>query len=243
MLSHLDLFSGIGGFALAARWAGIKTVGFCELEEFPRQVLARQFPGTFIHRDIKDLDGSIYERVNIITGGFPCQPFSITGVQSGFEDHRYLWPEMFRVIAQARPTWVIAENVTGIIGMVLDEVQLNLECEGYSTRSIIIPACAKNAPHRRDRVWIIAHNSSVRTQGFFSEEIQGESTLQRVENVRGFESIRDLSDIHTPRLCGAGNGIPRRVDRLESIGNAIVPQVAYELFKAINGVTHGNERK
>jgi len=235
-MKHLDLFSGIGGFALAARWAGIETVAFCEIDEFPRKVLNKNFPKIPIHKDTNDLNGEDYAGIDIITGGFPCQPFSVAGLQGGEEDDRYLWPQMLRVIAQARPAWVVAENVAGIIPMALDTVQADLENEGYSTRSLIIPACAKNAPHRRDRVWIIANNRSERRERGIENKVQGERKIQGCKNGGGIESINELSTIHTPRLCGAGDGIPDRLDRLKSVGNAIVPQVAYEIMRTIKAI-------
>jgi len=166
--THLDLFSGIGGFALAAGWAGFTTVGFVEYEDFPRRILGKQFPGIPIHSDIHDFDATPFRGVDLITGGFPCQPFSAAGKQRGKEDDRWLWKEMLRVIVEAQPTWVLAENVAGLINMALDEVLADLEAQDYATATVILPACAKNALHRRDRVWIIAKrdagnpNSSVK---------------------------------------------------------------------------------
>jgi len=155
-LKHLDLFSGIGGFALAARWAGMETVGFCEIEDYPRRLLGKHFPGVPIHRDIRDLDGHQYEGTEVITAGFPCQPFSTAGKRRGKEDNRYLWPELVRVLREARPTWFLGENVSGIINLALDTVLSDLEAQDYEVETFLVPACAKNALHRRDRVWIIA---------------------------------------------------------------------------------------
>jgi len=157
--THLDLFSGIGGFALAAGWAGFTTVGFVEYEDFPKRLLSRRFPGIPIHSDIHDFDATPFRGVDLITGGFPCQPFSAAGKQRGKEDDRWLWKEMLRVIVEAQPTWVLAENVAGIINMALDEVLLDLEAQDYATGTVILPACSQNALHRRDRVWIIARNA------------------------------------------------------------------------------------
>jgi len=232
-MKHLDLFSGIGGFALAARWAGIETVAFCEIEEFPRKVLQKNFPSVPIHHDIRKLDGSEYEGIDIITGGFPCQPFSVAGNQGGEKDDRYLWPQMLKIITQARPTWIVAENVAGIIPMALDKVLADLEGENYSTRPVIIPACAKNAPHRRDRVWIIAHNRSERVDRDSKNKVQGKSKIQGSKDVGRVKTVRDMQAIHAPRLCGSGDGIPDRVDRLKGLGNAIVPQVAYEILRCL----------
>jgi len=236
-LRHLDLFSGIGGFALAARWAGIETVGFCEIEEYPRKVLEKNFPGVQIHHDIRELDGRGYEGIDIITGGFPCQPFSTCGREKGVEDSRYLWPEMRRVISEARPTWVLAENVSGLVRLGLDMVQHDLEAEGYTTRAVMVPACAKGAKHRRDRLWIIANSlrsvhspqpeRECKTLGarqnpvVHGEERELAGWMQRPGNI--VETVGRTTD-----------GVPTGLDEaLKALGNAIVPQVAYEILNAI----------
>jgi DNA (cytosine-5)-methyltransferase 1 len=156
--THLDLFSGIGGFALAARWNGYRTVGFCDNEPYAQAVLKKHWPDVPCHKDIREVRGELYAGVTLLTGGFPCQPFSVAGKQGGKDDDRYLWPEMLRVIREARPTWIIGENVAGIVNMALDQVHTDLEAEGYEVESIIIPACAVDAPHRRNRVWIVGHS-------------------------------------------------------------------------------------
>lgn len=185
--THLDLFSGIGGFALAANWNGVRTVGFCEREPYAHQVLRERFEAVAdpdshepeqperrqreqrgwigdgrprIHPDIRRLNGTLYRGVWLITGGFPCQPFSLAGKRLGAADDRALWPEMLRVIEQARPTWVLGENVPGIITLELDRVLSDLERIGYSGRPFVVPACAVDAGHRRDRVWIVAHTET-----------------------------------------------------------------------------------
>ena len=165
-MKHLDLFSGIGGFALAASrvWGNEhEIVSFCEIDRFCQKILRKNFPNVPIHEDIKTLHAP-FGAVDLVTGGFPCQPFSLAGQRRGSEDDRYLWHEMFRVITEARPRWIIGENVAGIVGMALDGVLSDLESEGYSTEAIVIPACALNAPHRRDRVWIIANTESERCE-------------------------------------------------------------------------------
>jgi DNA-cytosine methyltransferase len=154
--THLDLFSGIGGFALAAGWAGFETVGFCDNEPYAQAVLKKHWPDVPIHGDIKALDGTAYRGVTLLTGGFPCQPFSNAGKRRGKDDDRYLWPQMLRVIQEARPAWIVGENVVGIIGLALDQVCSDLEAEGYEVEPIIIPACGVDAPHRRNRVWVVA---------------------------------------------------------------------------------------
>jgi DNA (cytosine-5)-methyltransferase 1 len=155
-LTHLDLFSGIGGFALAAKWNGYRTLAFCDNEPYAQAVLKKHWPDVPCHQDIREVRGELYAGVTLLTGGFPCQPFSVAGKQRGKDDNRYLWPEMLRVIREAKPTWIIGENVAGIVNLALDQVCTDLEAEGYEVEPIIIPACAVDAPHRRDRCWIIA---------------------------------------------------------------------------------------
>ena len=235
-MRHLDLFSGIGGFALAARWAGIETVAFCEIEEFPRKVLEKNFPGVPIHRDIRELDGSEYAGIDIITGGYPCQPFSVAGKRKGTEDDHHLWPEMFRVIKQARPALVVAENVAGHITMGIDKVLSDLESEGYTARPVIIPACAVNAPHRRERVWILAYAEGERRNN--GNDRKNKWPINRKKYAPSNESWA-FSWLETgrwacePAVPRVVNGIPNRVDRTKALGNAIVPQVAYEILKTI----------
>lgn len=163
-LTHLSLFSGIGGLDLAAEWAGFRTVGQCEWADYPRAVLEKHWPGMPRWRDIRTLTKeSFYEQtglrtVDIISGGFPCQPFSVAGKRGGKEDDRYLWPEMLRVIRELQPTWVIGENVPGIINLALDTVLSDLEAEGFEVQCFLVPACGVDAPHKRERCAILAHS-------------------------------------------------------------------------------------
>ena len=242
-MKHLDLFSGIGGFALAAQWAGIETVAFCEIDDFACKVLNKNFPDVPVHRDIRELDGSLYAGIDLITGGYPCQPFSTAGKRKGADDPRHLWPEMFRVIQQARPTWVVCENVAGHITMGLDAVLSDMESLGYAGQAVVIPACAKDAPHERKRVWIIFNSDSVDAIGV--ERPSGEDFQTKERETSQGEQERDDRFVKlepraiTPRgdtyarALRIMDGIPNRVDRNKALGNAIVPQVAYEILRCI----------
>ena len=163
-LTHLSLFSGIGGLDLAAEMAGIETIGQCEWADYPTKVLENHWPNIPRWRDIRTLTKeSFHERtgrwtVDVISGGFPCQPFSLAGKRTGTDDDRYLWPEMLRVIQELQPTWVVGENVVGIINLALDTVLSDLENEGYASQAFVVPACGVDAPHKRERVAILAYS-------------------------------------------------------------------------------------
>ena len=190
MRTHASLFSGIGGAELAAEWMGWKNVFHCEINPFGRKVLEYWYPNSISYEDITKTDFSEWRgKVNVLTGGFPCQPFSVAGKRRGSDDDRYLWPEMLRVIREVQPSWIVGENVAGILTMVqpgeetcmgcqtnifgevdrkrellrqeyvIEIICGDLEREGYSVQPFVIPACAVGAPHRRDRVWIIAHRA------------------------------------------------------------------------------------
>lgn len=171
----LDLFSGIGGFSYAAEKliGGYETVAFCEMDDFCQKVLKKHWPQVPIFDDVRTLDATRLGRIDICTFGFPCQPVSQAGVQKGDSDDRWLWDEIIRILQVSKPKWIIAENVKGLItiqdGFLLEHCISSLENEGYEIQPIIIPACAKNAPHRRDRVWIIgqlvADSESIRCRG------------------------------------------------------------------------------
>jgi DNA (cytosine-5)-methyltransferase 1 len=294
-MTHLDLFSGIGGFALAARWAGIETVQFVEIDPFCRKVLNKNFPGVPIHDDIKsftyttgrqsgeqtepegrqdigrgnrqvitntygdglqepgaelkaDRDRQFIQGEQsqpfLLTGGFPCQPYSCAGKRRGKEDDRALWPEMLRVISEAKPRWVIGENVAGFINMGLDDCISDLEREGYEVQAFVIPACSKGAPHRRDRVWIVAHNGAGNSrQGYAPTQGSGERSIERGEATsasldggcgdgRRVETTRHIpcghiqTDCHAPDTCNEG------LQRGEKTGDIGIdgPQSRHELI-------------
>jgi len=262
-MKHASLFTGIGGFDLAAQWMGWENVFQVEIDKFCTKVLEKNFPNIMRYGNIKEFDGTKYRgTIDIISGGFPCQPFSVTGKRKGKEDDRYLWPEMLRVIGEVRPTFIVCENVTGIIGMALDQVLTSLEDEMYHTETFIIPACAVNAPHQRNRIWIVAYTKSIKNQrrrqgrfysessGFSDERITTNTESKRLQdgglqcwNETEFAKSYNDSPAYNwnsfptqPPVCRRHDGISNRVDRIKSLGNAIVPQVAYEIFKAIETV-------
>ena len=192
-MNHASLFSGIGGAEVAASMMGWQNLFHCEIQEFPRKVLQYWFPNSESYEDITKTDFTKWHgKVDVLTGGFPCQPFSLAGRRKGEDDNRYLWPQMLRAIRQIHPTWVVGENVAGIKTMVescqvakmgrsddifeenhiyreesrftLDKICQDLEEAGYSVQPLVIPACAVGAPHRRDRVWIVAHRADARAE-------------------------------------------------------------------------------
>ena len=248
-MRHGSLFSGIGGFDLAAEWMGWENVFHCEWMEFPRKVLEYYWPEADSHVDICKTDFKKYEgTIDVISGGFPCQPFSLAGKRKGTDDERYLWGEMLRAIQEIKPTWVIAENVFGITnidgGLVFEQVCLDLEAEGYEVQPFVIPACAKNAPHRRDRCWFVAYsNRDGSNQCNGNDEVNASKGRQyALGYVKSIPSNFQNFPTQSP-ICGGDDGLPAELDgitfskwRNESIkgyGNAIVPQIAYELFKII----------
>ena len=309
-MTHLSLFSGIGGLDLAAEWAGFQTVGQCEWADYPTKVLEKHWPDVPRWRDIRTLTKeSFYERtglrtVDIISGGFPCQPFSVAGKQKGKEDDRYLWPEMLRVIRELAPRWVVGENVPGIIKLAAGRVVQDLEQAGYNVVVFNFEAAAVGAPHRRARVAFVANAGGERLQGRqFGREHKAEygsgkervsgATAECGENVADALCIRcegtgyntkkrcnrdeeyfiksescNVCDTSIPRLqvrpertVGRSEevqefersswwtvepdvgrvayGVPDRVDRLKSLGNAVVPQQFFLIFRAIMEIEYG----
>lgn len=300
-LRHGSLFSGIGGFDLASEWMGWENVFHCEWNEFGKKVLKHYWPNAESFDDITKTDFTKYaNKIDILTGGFPCQPYSSAGKRLGKEDERHLWPEMLRAIHEIAPRYVVGENVRGLTnwngGMVFDEVCSELEALGYQVAPVIIPACGVGAPHKRERIWFVAYSKSIRwdsresqhrkeidknnggefcecgsercEMGCKSERHSSEwyatntngtnNKTQSQKKILGqknkkWETGRFING-HTRTqwsnfptqspVCGGNDGLPTELDgitfskwRNESIkayGNAIVPQVAYQIFKAIN---------
>ena len=199
----LDLFSGIGGFSLGLEAAGFETAAFCEYDQEAQKVLRKNWPNVPIFSDVRtltkqELQDNGIQNIGLICGGYPCQPFSLAGERRGAEDDRHLWPEMFRLVKELRPTWVIGENVAGHINMGLDEVLADLETEGYTARTFVIPACAVDAHHRRDRVWTVAHaNRDSESDGSKHEQRMVENTSSG--SGRDSQSIVGRQDNETER--------------------------------------------
>ena len=203
MLKHLDLFSGIGGFSLGLESAGlVETVAFCDFDKYCQQVLNKNFPGVPVYGDVKELnydklkaDG--INQIDIITGGYPCQPFSVAGRKKGEQDPRHVWPEMFRLIKELRPTWVIGENVGGHIKLGLDTVLENLESEGYSARTFSISASSVGANHKRERVWIVGYTTNNRRNESTSDSQTRRAFGQSEEG--GMRQLERTSDVENSR--------------------------------------------
>lgn len=325
-MRHGSLFSGIGGFDLAAEWCGWENVFHCEWNPFGQKVLKHHFPNSISYNDITKTDFSIHRgTIDIISGGFPCQPYSTAGKRLGKEDERHLWPEMLRAIREIQPSWVVGENVRGLTnwngGLVFDEVQTELEAEGYEVLPFLLPACAVNAPHRRDRIWFVAFKDTNKNgrgseqweketdKWQFRNSCSGNNELLRTNNEKvrtttdtdnyGSNKRNSNNEVNTSQgrvyevsntiesisngfntnttciglrresnrtgntgltfkksernnwqtfptqsaICRGNDGFPGELDnitfskwRKESIkayGNAVVPQVAYQIFKSI----------
>lgn len=240
-LKALELFAGIGGIALAAEWAGIETVAFCERDEFCQKVLKKHWSHVPIFDDIRTLDkqklqsrGVDVGSIELISGGFPCQPYSVAGERRGKEDDRDLWPEMFRIIEEIKPTWVVGENVANFVNMELDRTLFDLESIGYKTRTFLLPASSVGATHRRYRVFVVANSNSEGWPRFLKSDtdtIQG-GEKERFTKLR-FDVDYNLGIPHIPEDIRMDDGIPYRMDRARGLGNAVVPQQIYPIFKAI----------
>jgi len=304
----IDLFAGMGGFALAAHWMGWEAAIFCEIDTNCQVVLAHHFPGAYIHGDIHTLTWTIInEEIEkrhghgwrnstrlVLCGGFPCQPYSAAGKRLGKEDARHLWPQMLRIIQECKPDAVVGENVSGILswngGLVVEEVQTDLEAQGFEVQAVVVPACSVGAPHRRDRVWFAAdttgkglegckreineggrerpseygQNDGYNATNTDCERIQGREQHARntIENRQGRAGAEKAGDLWTlaswqnfptePPLCTRNDGLSARLGRicipgtkrkltesavnkmgLKMAGNAVVPQVVFQIFKAL----------
>ena len=220
-MTHLDLFSGIGGFALASYWNGIKTIQFVEIEKYCQKVLTKNFPDVPIHDDIKTFRANGIVSPFLCTLGYPCQPFSqASSRRLGEKDPRHLWPEGFRIIQECRPTYILAENVSNHVRMGLDKVLDDLESEGYTTQAFVIGAISKDAPHKRSRVWIVAYSESVRHGGGISQERGAEQRIILKEERQGGEvgsEAERCSQLHGeamayPNVKGSQGGLSRGED-------------------------------
>jgi DNA (cytosine-5)-methyltransferase 1 len=209
-MKHGSLFSGIGGFDLASEWMGWENVFHCEWNPFGQKVLNYYWPNAITYHDITKTDFTIHRgRIDIITGGFPCQPYSSAGKRLGKEDERHLWPEMLRAIREIQPTWIVGENVRGLTnwngGLVFDEVQSDLEAQGYEVTPFLLPAASVNAPHRRERIWFIAYNASYSNLLRFDKCIQydevntSEGRLDALSHINKGDVNGDATDSESKR--------------------------------------------
>lgn len=264
-MKHAALFNGMGGFQLAAEMIGWENVMSCEIDEFCNTITKYYWPNCIQHGDIRTTDFTIWRgKIDILTGGFPCQPYSLAGSRKGKEDDRHLWPQMRRAIREIQPTWIVGENVRGIVswnnGLVFDEVQADLEAEGYEVTPFEIPACGIGADHIRERVWFLAHSS-----GLGWEDVQGNdasgfdpiahaernwqertgwskkaneldssgNTFLRFQEMHGQPAIYDVDDGLPFELDGIT--VPSWIEKsCKAAGNAIDPRVAFQIFTAID---------
>lgn len=290
----MSLFAGIGGFDLAAEHMGWETAVQVEIDPWCRKVLAKNFPDAIRHDDIKTFNGTLYRAaIDLVCGGFPCQPYSVAGQRKGDQDDRHLWPEMRRVIQEVSPRWVVGENVRGLLswngGLVFEQVCADLETIGYQVQSFIIPACGVDAPHRRDRLWIVAHRADAGVESVQFERkdaVHGLAATTHTDqfgcqwdgqtwnggaghkncnsanthpNSAGLEVCECQSEDNAAQfktternhdrwqnwptqspLCAGNDGVSARLVRrnnvIKAAGNAVVWQVVYQIFKAIEQV-------
>ena len=243
VLTHLSLFSGIGGLDLAAEWAGIKTVGQCEWADYPTKVLEKHWPDVPRWRDIHDLSADEFIRrtghatVDCISGGFPCQPHSLAGKRMASCDERDMWPEMRRVISDIKPRWVVAENVPGILssenGRFFRSILWDFSEMGFDVGWGVTSAAGFGAIHRRERVAIIAHTNKERLQRWVSEEKYKKADEQFKRTYLHLLRHTDAQYLSESGFLRKFNGVRDRVDRTKCLGNAVVPQQFYPIFKAI----------
>ena len=249
-MTHVSLFSGIGGIDLAAEWAGFKTVLFCEMDPYAQSVLRKHWPDVPIVEDVKDVDrGAVDGPVTLVSGGFPCQAHSLAGLKKREKDERYLWPEMLRVIQDLQPSWVCAENVYGtIVDGTADVVKNDLENEGYETGLVVLPAYAFGASFRGDRAFYVATAKSVRHRRWPSDsreaegldkdkqerrQIWGEAERRIVDAIQNQEAL--------PEDIRGDYGLPDWAHRLRCLGNAVCPQQVYPILQAIAEIEKSND--
>jgi len=232
----LDLFSGIGGMALGLSRAGMDISALCEIDPYCRLVLEKHWPDIPIYHDVKDitkerLDADGFPVIDLLAGGFPCQPYSNAGERDGAADDRDLWPEMHRVIKAIRPRWIIAENVTGFLNLGIDQVISDLADTGYAWWAFVLPAVSLNAWHVRERVWIVAYADSQRLERQWPDSDPQGWQEQIMGTVR-LRSGNEVWDIE-PDIQRVVDGLSARMDRLKAIGNAVVPQIPQLLGQSI----------
>ena len=233
-MNHASLFSGIGGFDVAAQWMGWDNVFHCEWNPFGQRVLKYHFPKSISYNDITETDFSIHRgTIDVLTGGFPCQPYSVAGKRLGKADERHLFPEMLRVIKEVQPTFVVGENVRGLVswngGLVFHEVCSDLESQGYEVQPFIIPAASVNAPHRRDRVWFVAYsNDKRRGTGFRKVQGQDGEVSQRYDDAKpGYSGSIITPDTFGIRLehGSQGRDIPGSKGSSQSKGSQLTEPI------------------
>jgi len=286
-MKHASLFTGIGGFDLAAEWMGWQNIFQVEIDPFCQMVLSKMFPNAKRYENIKAFSGKKYRgTIDVLTGGFPCQPYSSAGKRKGTADERHLWPEMLRVIREVRPRYIVGENVYGLVtwndGLVFQQVQSDLESEGYEVQPYVLPACGINAPHRRNRVWFVAHADSnagrwqeidkrnehqqegqelwaiLKSNGYERPASNSHSERQQIQRRDAAKQEKGnrpapVAEYNTPGdwnnwptqspVCFGNDGLSSRLDgisfpkwrnnSIKAAGNAIVPPLALQIFKAI----------
>ncbi len=255
-MTTAHLFAGIGGFALASDWMGWHTAFNCEVDEKLRNFLKSKWPDAHSYGDINHADFTIFRnKIDVLTGGPPCQPVSLAGNQLGEDDHRFLWNQTFRALREIQPPWAVFENVPGLLtmqrGMVLERICTAMENEGYEVQTLDIPAQAKGADHRRDRLWIIAHASGKRRAQFNPTAITKRQKKRHVRHntVRSFKYGNASRDTVVSRILRAANGLSEglapwhRNAAIKAAGNAIQPQIAHAIYQAIQAaeMTHNDQ--
>lgn len=238
-MNVLDLFSGIGGFSLGLERAGMRTVAFCEIEPYCRAVLKKHWPNVPCFEDVRKLTaGDIQEPIDIICGGFPCQDISVAGsawgTNKGIDGERSgLWSEFFRLIGEIRPKFVIVENVAALLGRGVGRVLGDLAEIGYDAEWRIVGANELGASHRRERLWIVAYPNYINVARNIEEKVLGFSLLQRIVHSGSIAPFPIRPAIPGAGLSRKFNGVPFQVDRIKSIGNAVVPQIPELIGRAI----------